>query len=265
LKISVSSTIKSATFLQKAENLAIKLGLIFCQQPQNSTTDLLLCYTEDGLQLMHFDGGKNKLTRQLFVDFVHGKNGYRRKNNATTKQPLAKAVGIKPGFRPSVFDATAGLGGDSFVLATLGCKVTMCERNPIMSELLSDGLNRAHKDLATGEIIKNNLTLMQQNSLSLSPESTDTFDTVYLDPMYPHETGSALNKKEMRVIRTIVGDDLDSSNLLYCARKLATKRIVVKRPRLAPPLSEDNISYQLKMKSSRYDVYILTPSTANKP
>ncbi|BHH83236.1 class I SAM-dependent methyltransferase [Desulforhopalus sp. 52FAK] len=258
MKISVSSTIKSATFLQKAENLAIKLDLIFCQDPVECITDILLCYTPEGLQLMRVNATKNKLTKLLFVDFIHGKNGYRRKNNTTTKQPLAKAVGIKPGYRPSVFDATAGLGGDSFVLATLGCKVTMCERNPIMAELLSNGLKRALRSQETEAIVKNNLTLLQENSLSLTKNSIDTFETVYLDPMYPHETSSALNKKEMRVIRMIVGDDLDSSDLLECARKFATKRIVVKRPRLAPPLSEEKISYQLKMKSSRYDVYILT-------
>lgn len=258
MKISVSSTIKSATFLQKAEKLAIKLDLIFCQDPHNATTDILLCYTEDGLQVMHLDVVKKKLTNQLFVDFVGGKNGYRRKNNATIKQPLAKAVGIKPGFRPRVLDATAGLGGDSFVLATLGCRVTMCERNPIMSEMLSDGLQRASAYPGTEKIVRDNLTLLKHNSLSLTADSIGPFDTVYLDPMYPHETGSALNKKEMRVIRTIVGDDIDSSKLLQWAGEFATKRIVVKRPRLAPPLSEDKISYQLKMKSSRYDVYVIT-------
>ena len=258
MKISVSSTIKSGTFLQKAENLAIKLDLIFCQDPMECTTEILLCYTQEGLQLMHLDATKNKLTKLLFVDFIHGKNGYRRKNNTTTKQPLAKAVGIKPGYRPTIFDATAGLGGDSFVLATLGCKVTMCERNPIMAELLSNGLQRALGSQETEDIVKNNLTLLQKNSLSLSGNCMETFETVYLDPMYPHETGSALNKKEMRIIRMIVGDDLDSADLLECAGKFATKRIVVKRPRLAPPLSDDKISYQLKMKSSRYDVYILT-------
>lgn len=227
-------------------------------EPKNSSTNILLCYTEEGLKLVDLDKTKNKLTSLLFVDFVHGKNGFRRKNNATTKQPLARAVGIKPGYRPTVLDATAGLGGDSFVLATLGCKVTMCERNLIMAELLDDGLQRAVASPLTQDIARNRLILLKESSLSLSSKHMQEFDTVYLDPMYPHDTGTALNKKDMRVIRMLVGDDEDSSNLMERGRSFARKRIVVKRPRLAPPLTGDKISYQIKMKSSRYDVYIVT-------
>ena len=45
-------------------------------------------------------------------------------------QLIAKA-GIKPNVSPVVVDATAGLGKDAFVLASLGCHVTMAERNPL--------------------------------------------------------------------------------------------------------------------------------------
>jgi len=76
--------------------------------------------------------------------------------------------------------------------------------------------------------------------------------------MYPHDTKSALNKMSMRVIRSLVGDDIDSWQLMDRAKLLAKKRIVIKRPRLAPPLTDDKISYQVKMKSSRYDIYIIT-------
>jgi 16S rRNA (guanine1516-N2)-methyltransferase len=46
---------------------------------------------------------------------------------------IAKAVGIQPGIRPFVLDATAGLGRDAFVLATLGCEMVLCERQPIIA------------------------------------------------------------------------------------------------------------------------------------
>ena len=41
--------------------------------------------------------------------------------------------------------ATAGLGRDSFVLADLGCQVTLCERNPVIAELLGAGLSLGEK------------------------------------------------------------------------------------------------------------------------
>ncbi|MFT5727844.1 MAG: 16S rRNA (guanine1516-N2)-methyltransferase [Desulforhopalus sp.] len=256
LNTSVSSTIKSTTFLQKAENLSIKINLPYCQSPAASKTEFILCYTEKGLELLSYDTVKNKTSSLLFVDFVHGKEGHRRINNATTKQPLAKAVGIKPGIRPTVFDATAGLGGDAFVLATLGCRVTLCERNPVMAALLGDGLDRALASTETNNIVQNYLHLVKASSLSPQKPLSQDYDTVYLDPMYPHDTKSALNKMSMRVIRSLVGDDNDSWQLMDSAKLMAKKRIVIKRPRRAPPLTDDKISYQVKMKSSRFDVYI---------
>jgi 16S rRNA (guanine1516-N2)-methyltransferase len=258
LKTSVSSTIKSTTFLQKAENLSRKLTLPYYPSPAVAKTEFILCYTEKGLELLSYDTVKKKTNRLLFVDFINGKEGYRRINNATTKQPLAKSVGIKPGIRPTVFDATAGLGGDAFVLATLGCKVTMCERNPIMSALLEDGLDRALACNDTNNITEHFLHLIKSSSISYQEIPSQRYDTVYLDPMYPHDTKSALNKMSMRVIRSLVGDDNDSWQLMDRAKMLAKKRIVIKRPRLAPPLTNDKISYQVKMKSSRFDIYIIT-------
>ena len=258
LKTSVSSTIKATTFLQKAEDLSRKMKLPYCESPSLANTEFILCYTDRGLELLSYDSAKKKNNNLLFVDFISGKDGYRRIQNATIKQPLAKAVGIKPGIRPTVFDATAGLGGDAFVLATLGCDVTMFERNVIMAALLEDGLERTLHNRQTQDITKKHIRLVKASSLSSENNLSQHYDTVYLDPMYPHDTKSALNKMNMRVIRSLVGDDEDSWKLMQIAKLKAKKRIVVKRPRLAPPLTEDRISYQMKMKSSRFDVYIVT-------
>ena len=35
------------------------------------------------------------------------------------------------------------MGGDGFVLATLGCEMLLLERNPVVHSLLDDGLQRA--------------------------------------------------------------------------------------------------------------------------
>ena len=141
--ISVSSTIDSSIILQKAIALAAKLNLPFATSIEQRTTEFVLAYTSKGLQLLHMPLDSQKSVCLLFVDFVHGKNGFRLAKDFTSKQPLARAAGLKPSFRPTILDATAGNGADGFVLASLGCRVTMCERSPIIGALLQDGLDRA--------------------------------------------------------------------------------------------------------------------------
>src|SRR5690606_40499174 len=78
-----------------------------------------------------------------FADFEEGALAYRRLHGGGRGQPVARAVGLKPGIYPKVLDATAGLGRDAFVLAALGCEVVMLERSPIIAALLEDALRRA--------------------------------------------------------------------------------------------------------------------------
>jgi len=82
-------------------------------------------------------------------------------------------------------------------------------------------------------------------------------EVVYLDPMYPHTGKSALQKKEMRLFRRLVGDDEDVPRLLQAALGCATKRVVVKRPRTAPPVLELKPSLAIEGKTTRFDVYLV--------
>ncbi|CAM5307072.1 Ribosomal RNA small subunit methyltransferase J OS=Stutzerimonas stutzeri OX=316 GN=rsmJ PE=3 SV=1 [Stutzerimonas stutzeri] len=168
---------------------------------------------------------------------------------------IAKAVGVQPGVRPRVLDATAGLGRDAFVLATLGCTVELIERQPLIAALLEDGLARAAQD---GEVapIAARMTLRQGNAIELMRQWTgEPPQVIYLDPMFPHRDKSALVKKEMRLFRPFVGDDLDAPALLAAALELASHRVVVKRPRKAPIIDGAKPGYSLEGKSSRYDIY----------
>lgn len=253
--ISVSSTIDSAIILQKAAELAKKLGLEFSPTPAERSSELLLAYTPEGLQLLQAPLFSHRFVTLLFVDFVHGKNGFRRTQNSSTKQAIARAAGVKPGYRPTVFDGTAGLGGDAFVLACLGCRVTMCERSPLISALLADGLDRARQDRATAEIVRQ-MQLCVGDAYGHLSRNADGYATIYLDPMYPHRRSSALNSQAMRSLRTLVGDDEDCGAVLETALKKARNRVVVKRPRLAPRLTETVPSHVIAMKNSRFDIYL---------
>ncbi|PCH93924.1 MAG: 16S rRNA methyltransferase [Gammaproteobacteria bacterium] len=198
------------------------------------------------------------------VDFVDGASAHRRKFGGGRGQDIAKAIGLKHGFTPHILDATAGLGRDAFVLASLGCQITLMERMPVVAALLDDGLERAKLNSEVGEIAQR-MQLMYGSSINdmalTFTQQNKQVDVVYLDPMYPHREKSAAVKKEMRVFQSLVGEDLDADALLAPALALAKYRVVVKRPSYAPPLSCASLknkkpSTVIKMKKNRFDVYV---------
>ncbi len=256
----VSCTSNNDILIKRASDLAysLELSLTMLQDvPHNY--QFVLHLTAKGLELLSKEPHQKK-TSSLFVDFTKGQSGYRLQHNLTIHQPLAKAIGIKTGFRPSVIDATAGLGGDSFVLASLGCRVTMIERSPIIGALLSDGLKRAEKNVKCRAIIQKRLNLVIMDAAPYMTTIMEKPYAIYLDPMYPHRNKSALNKIDMRIIRNMVGDDMDSSILLSQALKTATNRVVVKRPKGAPTINSAKPNHIISMKNGRFDVYLILGS-----
>lgn len=191
----------------------------------------------------------------IFVDFVSGAMAHRRKFGGGRGEAVAKAVGIKSGYLPNVVDATAGLGRDAFVLASVGCKVRMLERNPVVAALLDDGLRRGYQDAEIGGWLQERLQLIHASSLTALTDISPRPEVVYLDPMFPHKQKSALVKKEMRVFQSLVGPDEDADGLLAPARALATKRVVVKRPDYAPPLGGVATQNAVVTKGHRFDIY----------
>lgn len=198
----------------------------------------------------------------ISVDFVSGAVAHRRKFGGGRGQSIAKAVGLKQGVNPTVVDGTAGLGRDAFVLATLGCKVIMVERHPVVAALLEDGLRRAYEDADIGEWMQERMSLVHGSSLEALTDVGQQADVVYLDPMYPHREKSALVKKEMRVFQTLVGADTDADGLLAPAMAVATKRVVVKRPDYAEDLDGVKPSMVIATKKNRFDVYVKAAMTS---
>ncbi|MDC9613772.1 16S rRNA (guanine(1516)-N(2))-methyltransferase RsmJ [Xenorhabdus khoisanae] len=191
----------------------------------------------------------------IYVDFVAGTMAHRRRFGGGRGEAVAKAVGIKKDYLPSVVDATAGLGRDAFVLASIGCHVRMLERHPVVAALLDDGLQRGYQDEDIGGWLKERMTLIHASSITALTDITPPPDVVYLDPMYPHKQKSALVKKEMRVFQSLVGADEDADGLLEPARALAKRRVVVKRPDYAEPLAGVKAPASITTKNHRFDIY----------
>ncbi len=152
--IAVSSAEETLLLKNKALELAESLKIEAVSLEEQEKYNLLLLYTEKGLQIQLKHDNTSKRPTTLYIDFLSSALSYRREHGGGIKQALARAVGIKPGIRPSIIDATAGLGKDGFLLASLGCYVTMIERSPLLAALLSDGLERAKNSSELQEELK---------------------------------------------------------------------------------------------------------------
>lgn len=197
----------------------------------------------------------NASSDELRIDFTRGVSGYRLRLGDNRGHSLVRAAGITRNREAHVVDATAGLGRDAFVLAAAGSRVTLIERSPDVHRMLEDGLRRA--SLAGGEVavIAARMTLMQGDARDLLPRLAG--DVVVIDPMHPPRTKSALVKKEMRLLRQLVGSDPDTAELLQVALSTACDRVVLKwPPRSALPACNRKPSVEYPGKTISYHVYI---------
>lgn len=194
-------------------------------------------------------------TSPLIVDFVGGAVGHRFRSGEGRGQPLAKAAGFSSSVTPEIVDATAGLGRDAFFLASLGARVTLIERSPTMHALLAEGMERARAQGGRHAETIARMTLIHGDSRSLLPQLNP--QVVLVDPMHPPRHNTALVKKEMRLIRDMVGTDPDALQLMHAALEAAQGRVVLKWPLRAEPMPGiRKPSHQITGKSTRYDVFV---------
>jgi 16S rRNA (guanine1516-N2)-methyltransferase len=246
-----------------AEALALRLGISVQGSGDAKTLtepEFVILINEQGVALQQTG---RKAPGPIRAEFTEGSVDHRRKFGGGKGQMIAKAVGVKAGIYPRVLDATAGLGKDAFVLATLGCEVQMLERSPVVHALLQDGLARAREfaqqeDADLAKIILR-MALFAQDSHDYLQAMSDEQrpDVIYLDPMFPTRDKAADVKKEMAAFHHLVGKDDDADSLLEHALAKARYRVVVKRSRKAPYLGGKTPSFQVEGKSSRFDIYTI--------
>ena len=240
-----------------AETVAVKAIAERWGLPSETTdSDVFQLWLTDGVLALHWLQSPQKMS-PLVVDFHQGKAAYRAQNTQLKNEAIAKAVGVSGQFKPSVVDATAGLGRDAFVLAGLGCELQLIERHPVVAALLDNGLHRAQKEHDFIGDTCQRMQLIGTDNLFTGNGYTQEPDVVYLDPMYP-KTGKqkAQVKKDMQMFQQLVGSDEDADTLLEPAIALAKYRVVVKRPNSAPFLAGREPNSQIKSKKHRFDVYI---------
>ncbi|MDC1116446.1 class I SAM-dependent methyltransferase [Luminiphilus sp.] len=167
---------------------------------------------------------------------------------------LGRAVGVKNDRHPVVFDATGGLGRDAFVLADLGCRVTLCEQTPALAWLLQDAILCAQ--VSRYDAVRDAVERMTVCSGQSEAQSLHAATVIYIDPMFPERKKAAAVKKEAMMLQYLSASHDGGESLMAWAWQQAIDRIVVKRPLKAPVLGERKASFTLSGKSVRFDVFV---------
>lgn len=169
------------------------------------------------------------------------------KKNSVHKEVFARAIGIKGGHRPKVLDLTAGLLGDTLLMLSFGCEVTCIERHPVIGLLVESAL-------AVGEHPALSRLKFKLADAGNYLSTVDIPEVIFFDPMFEDASTKTSPKKEMRIFRSFVGQDLDAEKVFQKARTLNPKRLVVKRPRQSIEMGgTPDVRYEGK--ATRYDVY----------
>lgn len=244
---------------EAGRELADRLGLPFLDAMlgEASRAAFILRLTADGLALCSAADDFGPIS----CEFAAGRLRHRHQFGGGAGQSIARAVGLKQGCDLRIADLTAGLGEDAFVLAGLGAQVMMIERHPVVAALLEDGLRRAatlaHNTAIAAAITRMDLHQGDARAWLANCAESERPDVIYLDPMFPERNKSAQVRKEMQALQQIVGADADSDALLEPALRVALYRVVVKRARHAPHLGEQEPTFAVTGRSTRFDVYAL--------
>ena len=220
---------------------------------ESSEHQFLLVLTPERLELRYTATGA---PGPLYADFTSGV--MRQRLRTTGKRSLVgRALGFSRKPPARVVDATAGLGQDGFVLAALGCRITLIERQLPFFLLVEEGLRRAASDPELAPITER-ITLAHADARHWLNELPDEErpDAIHLDPMYPARTKSALSGKAMQLAQRLAGKDEDAGELLEAALACARHRVAVKRPLRAAPITGDLPDFQLSGRKTRYDIYL---------
>jgi len=255
--------------LRRAQAVAVQLSLP-CVKALPSTEGLLALVVDHDQGWLQLCGAN--APGPVMVDFSDPAMLYRRKGGQN--ELLGRAVGVKANRHPQVFDATAGLGRDAFVLADLGCTVTLSERSPVLAWLLDSAVSTAlisqHqqvRDAAArmrvvhGDSCDIQFMDGQGNGHAMGPTASDAAQAdhprvIYLDPMFP-EKKSAAAKKDLALLQRLHSDvDDTGEQLLSWALAQPVSRIVIKRPIKAPFLGQHKPSHSIAGKAVRFDVIV---------
>lgn len=246
-KLKIGINVNSFSDSEKLKHIQELTGLEIVNDISN--LDFCLQMLNGKLQLQRLRAEK---IGPLEVDFVSGSLNYRIRKGGAGQELVVKAIGPKDKY-PKVLDGTAGLGRESFILASQGFQVTACEQSSLLYSLVEDAFLRwkAESQIADEKL---RLEFINQKFENYLKSLIDYPDVIYIDPMFPERKKKASVKKEMKYFQEILQHDDHAEEMLHIARSYPVQKIVVKRPAFAPIVAKD-IWRKVESKSLRFEIY----------
>ena len=147
-----------------------------------------------------------------------------------------------------ILDATGGFGKDAFEIASFHGEVKIAEKVPWVHYLLNECISKS--STKSDSFPKLKLHLIDSVKL-LNKES---FDVIYLDPMFGPKLKKSESKKEIQLLKDCLLNE-EESDLFSLAIKVARNRVIVKRHPKLDYLLGERPNFSISSKLIRYDVY----------
>ena len=162
---------------------------------------------------------------------------------------LKKAIGWQSTSQKHILDTTGGLGHDAFILALLGQKITVLEKNTGLCILIEEALNNL-PNLSYFNDAKNNISVINNDSRAFL-SSVENFDVIYVDPMF-NSKKKLKRTKQMEFLDNYLKEYDDPSVEFYDSN---FKRLVIKKELRSTSSIKDCSAISFRGSSVRYDIY----------
>lgn len=162
---------------------------------------------------------------------------------------IKKAIGFSEKKQQTILDTTGGLGHDAFIIALLGEKVTLIEKNIGLCILIEEAMDSLPSTSYFSEAISR-ITIINADSREFIHMAKE-FDVIFVDPMF--NSNKKLKRTQQMEFLDNYLEEYDDPSLDFYETKF--QRMVVKKElrSLCGIKAEPAIS--LKGSSVRYDVY----------
>ena len=126
----------------------------------------------------------------------------------------------------NILDCTGGFAKDAAILASLGNKVTLIERNPLVMSLLIDAREKIKSDDIRSIFSK--IKVRFGNCIDFIRDTNKHFDYIYFDFMF-NINKSALPSKNEQFLRKIVKNDINENlDIVHETIQRVTSKIIIK-------------------------------------
>ena len=225
-------------YIQKAKDIASELGIDFVERKKRS------------VEKIQHDQQANVLVigKERFEVFTYGSTNpfFFHPNSAAfrlkriirgERDPFLDATDLKSG--EEFLDTTAGLCSDSLIAAyAVGerGKITAIEKNKLIAYVVGRGLKSYQTDFNELEIAMRRIQVIPGDSVEyLMTLQDNSYDVVYMDPMFEEEITES---KNFEALREIGVTDTLHENWVEQAKRVAKKRVVLKAHFRSPMFEE---------------------------